>query len=160
MSPLATLCAAFTAVYAYLCAYYSLLYVRRRAEREYLAFGLLSGAMAVYALGAGLYVDAGSLHKAIHASELTLYGQLTAAALYVDFAHHISAKAGQRMPRFAYALSFVGGLGNLAGLLIDSSQGSAGWCCWRPAPRLSRCSPAWAACFAAPCSASSPTAPS
>ncbi|HEX6240469.1 MAG TPA: ATP-binding protein [Polyangiales bacterium] len=126
MSPLATLCAAFTAVYAYLCAYYSLLYVRRRAEREYLAFGLLSGAMAVYALGAGLYVDAGSLHKAIHATELSLYGQLTAAALYVDFAHHISAKAGQRMPRFAYALSFVGGLANLAGLLIDGSRGSEG----------------------------------
>jgi signal transduction histidine kinase len=119
MSPLATLCAAFTAVYAYLCAYYSLLYVRRRAEREYLAFGLLSGAMAVYALGAGLYVDSGSLRKAVHAWELELFGLLTAGALYVDFAHHISAKAGQRMPRLAYALSFAGGLANIAGLLVS-----------------------------------------
>jgi signal transduction histidine kinase len=125
MSPLATLCAAFTAVYAYLCAYYSLLYVRRRAEREYLAFGLLSGAMAVYALGAGLYVDASSLHKAIYATELSLYGLMTAAALYVDFAHHISAKAGQRMPRVAYALSFLGGLTNVAGLLVHPSLGAS-----------------------------------
>jgi signal transduction histidine kinase len=125
MSPLATLCAAFTAVYAYLCAYYSLLYVRRRAEREYLAFGLLSGAMAVYALGAGLYVDASSLHKAIHATELSLYGLLTAAALYVDFAHHISGKAGQRMPRLAYGLSFLGGLANVAGLLVHPSQAAS-----------------------------------
>jgi len=121
MSPLATLCAAFTAVYAYLCAYYSLLYARRRAEREYLAFGLLSGAMAVYALGACLYLDASSLRKAVHASELSLFGLMTAAALFVDFAHHISGKASQRMPRLAYGLSFAGSLTNAAGLLVQDS---------------------------------------
>ena len=108
MSPLATLCAALTAVYAYLCAYYSLLYARRRAEREYLAFGLLSGAMAVYALGACLYADAASLRKAVHAPSCSCSGMLTAAALFVDFAHHISAKAAQRMPRLAYGMSFAG----------------------------------------------------
>ena len=121
MSPLATLCAAFTAVYAYLCAYYSLLYARRRAEREYIAFGLLSGAMAVYALGACLFADASSLRKAVHASELSLFGLMTAAALFVDFAHHISAKAAQRMPRLAYGLSFAGSLANVAGLLVRDS---------------------------------------
>jgi signal transduction histidine kinase len=121
MSPLATLCAAFTAVYLYLCAYYSLLYVRRRAEREYLAFGLLSGAMAVYALGACLYTDAGSLRRAAHATELEFFGLMTAGALYVDFAHHISGKATQWMPRLAYALSFVGSLANVAGLLVMDS---------------------------------------
>ena len=123
MSPLATLCAAFTAVYAYLCAYYSLLYVRRRAERECLAFGLLSGAMAVYALGACLYTDAGSLRTAAHATELEFFGLMTAGALYVDFAHHISGKAAQRMPRIAYALSFLGSLANVADLLVSESAG-------------------------------------
>lgn len=124
MSPLATLCAAFTAVYAYLCAYYSLLYARRRAEREYLAFGLLAGAMAVYALGASLYVDAGSLRKAVYATEIELFGLLTAAALYVDFAHHITGKAGYRVARVAYGVSFVGSFANLSGLLVVNGRGA------------------------------------
>ena len=64
MSPLGTLTVAWTAVYAYLCAYYCVLYVRRRAEREYLAFGLLSGGMAVYALGGALLIDADSVARA------------------------------------------------------------------------------------------------
>ena len=119
MSPLATLCAAWTAVYAYLCAYYSLLYARRRAEREYLAFGLLSGAMSVQALGACLHLDATSIAQAAHAQELGCFGLLTASALCVDFAHQMSTRAGRWPIRIAYAIALAGALANLAGLLFD-----------------------------------------
>ena len=96
MSPVATLTAAWTAVYAYLCAYYSVLYARRRAEREYLAFGLLSGAMAIYALGSCLYVDAASIAQAAYANELQMFGMIAACAFAVDFAHHMSGRQSTR----------------------------------------------------------------
>jgi signal transduction histidine kinase len=119
MSPLATLSVAWTAVYAYLCAYYCVLYARRRAEREYLAFGLLSGAMAVYTLGAALLVDANSLARAAHAQQLEFFGLFSASAFYVDFAHHMSAKSSLRAVRLAYGLALLGVLANVAGLIID-----------------------------------------
>ncbi len=119
MSPLATLSIAWTAVYAYLSAYYCGLYVRRRAEREYLAFGLLSGAMAVYALGAALYVDAASLAQAARAQEIQFFGMLTASALYVDFANHMGARPSRGYLRIVYGIAIVGVLANVAGLIID-----------------------------------------
>ncbi len=119
MSPLATLTVAWTAVYAYLCAYYCVLYARRRAEREYLAFGLLSGAMAVYSLGAALFFDAESVAQAAHADELQFFGVLTASAFYVDFAHHITARSSVRAVRIAYGIAIVGVLANIAGLIVD-----------------------------------------
>jgi signal transduction histidine kinase len=121
MSPLATLSIAWTAVYAYLCAYYSVLYARRRAEREYLAFGLLSGAMAVYTLGAALLADADSVAQAAHAQELQFFGLFSASAFYVDFVHHMSARSSVRAVRFAYGLALTGVLANVAGLIIDAT---------------------------------------
>ncbi len=119
MSPLGTLAVAWTAVYAYLCAYYCVLYVRRRAEREYLAFGLLSGGMAVYALGAALLIDSDSVARAAHAQELQLFGMMCASAFYVDFVHHMSGRASVRAVRLAYGLALFGVLANVAGLVID-----------------------------------------
>ncbi len=119
MSPLGTLTVALTAVYAYLCAYYCVLYVRRRAEREYLAFGLLSGGMAIYALGAALLIDADSLARAAHAQELQIFGMMSASAFYVDFVHHMTGRSSARAMRLAYGLSLVGVLANVAGLMID-----------------------------------------
>ncbi len=121
MSPLATLTAAWTAVYAYLCAYYSVLYARRRAEREYLAFGLLSGAMAIYALGACLYIDATSLAQAAYAQELQMFGVMAASAFSVDFAHHMSGRQSTRATRVAYGAAIVFVFANIAHLLIDVS---------------------------------------
>jgi signal transduction histidine kinase len=106
-------------VYAYLCAYYCVLYARRRAEREYLAFGLLSGAMAVFALGAALAMDADSIARAAHADELQFFGMMSASAFYVDFAHHMSARSSVQGVRLAYGLALIGVLANLAGLVID-----------------------------------------
>jgi signal transduction histidine kinase len=121
MSPLATLSAAWTAVYAYLCAYYSVLYARRRAEREYLAFGLLSGAMAIYALGGCLYVDATSLAQATYAQELQLFGLMAASAFAVDFAHHMSGRQSTRATRIVYGASIIAVFANIAHLLVDVS---------------------------------------
>ena len=121
MSPLATLSAAWTAVYAYLCAYYCVLYARRRAEREYLAFGLLSGSVAVYALGAALFADATSLAQAAHAQETELFGLLASSAFFVDFAHHMTGRSSVRGVRVVYGLCLVGIFANVAGLLVDAS---------------------------------------
>jgi len=121
MSPLATLSIAWTAVYAYLCAYYCALYARRRADREYLAFGLLSGAMAVYALGAALHADAASLAQAASAQEAQFFGMLAASALYVEFANHMGARPSRTGLRVVYALAILGVLVNVAGLVIDPS---------------------------------------
>jgi signal transduction histidine kinase len=121
MSPLATLTAAWTAVYAYLCAYYSVLYARRRAEREYLAFGLLSGAMAIYALGGCLYVDATSLAQATYAQELQFFGLMAASAFAVDFAHHMSGRQSTRATRIVYGTAIVFVFANIAHLLVDAS---------------------------------------
>lgn len=108
-------------MYAYLCAYYSVLYARRRAEREYLAFGLLSGAMAIYALGSCLYIDASSLAQAAYAHELQLFGALAASAFAVDFAHHMSGRHSTRATRLAYASSLLFVFANVAHLLVDAS---------------------------------------
>ena len=121
MSPLATLSAAWTAVYAYLCAYYSVLYARRRAEREYLAFGLMSGAMAVYALGGCLYIDATSLAQAVSAQELQLFGMLSGSAFAVDFAHHMTGRQNTRITRVVYGAAIFFGFANIAHLLVDVS---------------------------------------
>ena len=124
MSPLATLSIAWTAVYAYLCAYYCALYARRRADREYLAFGLLSGAMAVYALGAALHADAGSLAQAASAQELQFLGMLVASALYVEFANHMGARPSRTGLRVVYGVAIVGVLVNVSGLAIDPATAS------------------------------------
>lgn len=121
MSPLATLSAAWTAVYAYLCAYYSVLYARRRAEREYLAFGLMSGAMAIYALGGCLYVDATSIAQAAYAQELRFFGLLAASAFSVDFAQHMSASHSRIVTRVSYGLALAFVFANVAHLLVDGS---------------------------------------
>jgi signal transduction histidine kinase len=125
MSPFATLSLCWTAVYAYLCAYYSALYARRRTEREYLAFGLLAGAMAIYALGAALYVDATSLARAADAQQVQFFGMLMASAFYADFAAHMSARPNPRASQLAYGLAVLGVLANVAGLLIDPTTAGA-----------------------------------
>lgn len=120
MSPIATLSAAWTAVYAYLCAYYCVLYARRRAEREYLAFGLMSGAMAIYALGGCLSIDATSLAQSAHSLELRLFGILAASAFAIDFAHHMSGRQSVRMTRLVYGGALIGVFANVAHLLVDA----------------------------------------
>jgi signal transduction histidine kinase len=124
MSPVATLSAAWTAVYAYLCAYYSVLYARRRAEREYLAFGLLSGGMALYALGGCLYIDATSVAQAAYAQELQMFGILASCAFAVDFAHHMSGRHSTRATRIVYGSAITLVFANVAHLLVDATSGS------------------------------------
>ena len=107
-------------MYAYLCAYYSVLYARRRAEREYLAFGLLSGATAIYTLGSHLWNEADSLAQAAHAEELLLFGLLSGAVFAVDFAHHMTGRQSTGVTRTMYALALVGVFANIAHLLVDA----------------------------------------
>jgi signal transduction histidine kinase len=122
MSPLATLSAAWASVYAYLCAYYSILYVRRRTEREYLAFGLLSGAMALRTAGTLLRLSADSVAEAARGEQLGTYGLLLAGALYADFADSMVGTGHRRLVRAAYGSAVAFGLANLAGLLVDPSH--------------------------------------
>ncbi|MET0339825.1 MAG: ATP-binding protein [Polyangiales bacterium] len=120
MSAFGPLSAAWTAVYAYLCAYYCVLYARRRAEREYLAFGLLSGALAIYALGSHLWHQADSLAQAAHAEEVLLFGLLSGAVFAVEFAHHMTGRQSTGVTRAMYALALIGVFANIAHLLVDA----------------------------------------
>lgn len=125
MSPLATISAAWAALYAYLCAYYCVLHARRRTDREYLAFGLLSGAMSVYALGGTLFVDADSVAAAAMAQQIQMFGLMPAVAFYVDFAHHVVGRPRSGWTRAAYGLAAVGVVANVAGLFVDPGVAAA-----------------------------------
>ncbi|MBO6937828.1 MAG: hypothetical protein JJ863_22865 [Deltaproteobacteria bacterium] len=85
MSPLATLILASCAVYGYVCIYYTLLATRRRRDQEYLAFGLLSGGLGLYAFSELLYVRSETIGEAIQAHRIGSVALLIVAAFLVDF---------------------------------------------------------------------------
>jgi len=122
MSPLATICSAWAAVFLYLCAYYGVLHARRRTDREYLLFGLLCGAMGVYALGSALRLSASSLAQAASAERIAIFGVLPAATFFVDFVYQLLRRQGRAVLGFAYAVGAVGMAANLAGLCVDPTR--------------------------------------
>ncbi len=111
MSYLATVLLAWAAVYAYLCTYHVVLYWRRRTEREYLAFGLLTGGFAIIAVSNALVVDASTLARAASAVRLGSIGLCVALAFYVDFAEELTGRPSRgrlRVVAFVWALLGLG----------------------------------------------------
>jgi signal transduction histidine kinase len=126
MSTLATVLLAWAAVYAYLCAYHVTLYWRRRSEREYLAFGLLTGGFAIIAVSNALHVDATSFAESSFALRIGSVGLSVAAAFYVDFAGELTGRRSN-LRGFAYAWAVVGLALEVAGLGIDTAPESPTW---------------------------------
>lgn len=111
MSYLATVLLAWAAVYAYLCTYHVVLYWRRRSEREYLAFGLLTGGFAIIAVSNALVVDASTFETAASAVRLGNIGLCVALAFYVDFAEELTGRPTRgrlRAVGFVWALLGLG----------------------------------------------------
>ena len=125
MSPHATFILAACAIYGYVCAYYSLLATRRRGDPEYLAFGLLSGGLCLYAFSEVLLVGADDVQQAVRAYRVGSVGLLIVSAFLLDF---MSALTGRR-PRFR-PLVYVWAIGGLVllslGLLWEPGAPSYG----------------------------------
>ena len=126
MSTLATVLLAWAAVYAYLCAYHVTLYWRRRSEREYLAFGLLTGGFAIIAVSNALHVDAATFEESSFALRIGSVGLSVAAAFYVDFAGELTGRRSS-LRGFAYAWAVVGLALEVAGLGIDTAPEAPTW---------------------------------
>ncbi|MCB9603614.1 MAG: hypothetical protein H6720_25120 [Sandaracinus sp.] len=126
MSVLATVLLAWAAVYAYLCAYHVTLYLRRRTEREYLAFGLLTGGFAVIAISNALHVDAESVAEATFALRIGTVGLAVALAFYVDFAAALTGRRGP-LRAIAYGWALLGLGLEVAGLGVVPEPSEPWW---------------------------------
>jgi signal transduction histidine kinase len=112
MSPLATLILASCAIYGYVCIYYTLLATRRRREQEYLAFGLLSGGLGLYAFSELLYVGAETTAAAVRAHRIGSVALLIVAAFLVDFVAALLRRRNRaRILVYLWALSGLVALG-------------------------------------------------
>ena len=107
MSPLAMTTFAWGAVYVYLCAFYLLLYARSRTAREYLSFGLLAGAFALYCIANAFYLDGGPV-LLVRIGDVGLF---VTTAFYVEF---VFAMLGRRSKLVTFAYFWAG-----AGLLLQ-----------------------------------------
>lgn len=107
MSPLGTVILAWSAVYGYVCLYFILFWLKRRTDREYLAFGLLSGALAVYAFARAMLIDAVDWDGSLFAARLSGVGLLAAVPFLADFSLEL-AGGRSRVRALAYAWSALG----------------------------------------------------
>lgn len=126
MSVLATVLLAWAAVYAYLCAYHVTLYWRRRSEREYLAFGLLTGGFALIAVSNALFVDAETLGRATFALRIGSVGLAVALAFYVDFAGELLG-GRPRLRAFAYVWAVIGLGIEVSGFGVEAKPSEPLW---------------------------------
>ncbi len=112
MSPLATLILASCAVYGYVCIYYTLLATRRRREQEYLAFGLLSGGLGLYAFSELLYVGSETAAEVVRAHRIGSVALLVCSAFLVDFVAALLRRRNRvRLLVYLWALSGLVALG-------------------------------------------------
>jgi len=105
---------AWSAVYAYVCAYFLLVYGRRRSDREYLSFGLLAGAFAVYALASALLTSAETPRDAAFAMKVGAVGLLVAIPFLVEFTSEVVGRR-THLGLVAYAWAAFG----LVGVVFD-----------------------------------------
>ena len=102
MSPLATVIVAWAAVYAYVCAYFCVLYARRRAERVHLAFGLMAGALCIYAVGSALLANADTVAEAALGQRVRALGLAPGVVFVVEFCHRLVGRPRSRLILAAY----------------------------------------------------------
>ena len=115
MSALATTIVAWAAVYGYMGIYYTVLFGLRRRGAEYLWFGLMNGACAVYAIGGAVLTEAttvsmGRVGAVIHLSALPV-----AAACFVAFAYALMGRRS-RIPWVTGGWAAITTIAVLAGL--------------------------------------------
>lgn len=122
MSPLATVIVAWAAVYAYVCAYFCILYARRRAERVHLAFGMMAGALSIYAVGSAMLVDSTTLSEAALGLRIRGVGLAPGVAFTVDFCHQLVGRRNPKVMVAAYGWAGLSLVLTVVGLQIDPSS--------------------------------------
>lgn len=119
MSLLATLILAWAAVHTYVGVFHGILHLRRRSDREYLAFAVLAFGLAVYCFGQALLTDAPSLADGTRASRIAMVGLAVVPAAVVDLCFLLVGRGRARLVALAYGWSILGLAANLAGLFHD-----------------------------------------
>ncbi len=124
MSPLATVIIAWSAVYGYVCLYFSLLWLRRRTDREYLAFGLLAGALSVYAVANATVLSARTWEESLFGVQLEGVGILAMVPFFTEFCHDLAGRRS-RIQQLAYTWSAVGLVALASGFFTHEFAGQA-----------------------------------
>ncbi|MCC6874879.1 MAG: hypothetical protein IT378_11290 [Sandaracinaceae bacterium] len=124
LSPLATTLLTWTALYAYVGAYYAMLFLRRKDDREHLAFACLCFALAVWSAGASLGTDAHDGERAHFALSLQFVGGLGVAAFFLEFAAQITRLVRLWALRASYAFCGLAVGLDVLGLTIDPARAS------------------------------------
>jgi len=88
---------AWAAVHGYLVLYHGFIYGRRRVEREYRAYALLSLCFAVHALGTALLVSSQSVAGAVHGQTLQVVGASLAAPQLLEFSQILTGAPDRRL---------------------------------------------------------------
>lgn len=121
MSVLSTLVLAWAAVHTYMAVFYGFLHLRRRTDREYLAFAVMEIGFAVFSFGEALLTDATSIAEGAHAIRIGYVGLTVAAGALVDLCLLLIGRGQSRLVTFAYGWAALGLAANLAGLFCDPS---------------------------------------
>ena len=121
MSPLGTIILATCAIYGYVCVYYTLLAFRRRSEQEYLAFGLLSGALGLYSFSEMLYVGAETATEALRAHQVGSVALLVVCVFLMDFVA-ASLRRPNPLRTLVYGWAATGFVVIAAGLVWEAGE--------------------------------------
>jgi signal transduction histidine kinase len=121
---LATVIIAWSAVYGYVCLYFSLLWLRRRTDREYLAFGLLAGSLCVYGVANAMVLSAERFEDGLFAVELAGVGVLAMVPFFAEFCHDLAGRRS-RVQSVAYVWSAIGLVILASGLFTRRFTGQA-----------------------------------
>ncbi len=121
VSPLATVLFTWSAIYAYVGAFYCTLHARR-PSREHLAFGLTCFGFAVWSAGSALRADADTLAEATYAVRLGYTGGFAAVAFFCELLARMTAHRGRRVVVAAYVVAGLGILASATGLLVDPAR--------------------------------------
>lgn len=115
---MATLILAWSGVYLYVSLYYGLLWLRRRRDREYLTFSLLTLGLALYSLSEVMLEGAVTTYEVLSATRLGAVGLLTVVPFLVDFTSSLTGHQ-TRLTFLTYLWSALGLVFVGAGLFFD-----------------------------------------
>ena len=122
MSLLSTLVLAWAAVHTYVGIFHGILYLRRRADREYLAFSVMAFSLAAYCFGQVLLGSASDTAEGAQAMRIGTLGLCITAGTLIDLIHLLVGLDRSRLVWAGYAWSVLGACATLAGLFFDADR--------------------------------------
>ncbi len=104
---------------AYLSVFYTMLFFRRRSERDVLSFAFIAFSLFIHSIGTVLLYRARTLDEGTTAECVAITGVGLGVGLLVDFVDHTCGIPNGIWRKSAYAYSVIGVLGSIAGLLTE-----------------------------------------